>query len=67
MEKSIDAYDADMEIMHPNRFKMVKVPLEFIPLNGDAPLYALDFGVGTGLIKKTLDSHVALPLIINYT
>ena len=39
MKHSIDAYDAksrvekydsDMDIMHPNRFKMVDIALEFI-------------------------------------
>lgn len=61
MKHSIDAYDAksrvavydfEMDLMHPNRSKMAKVPLEFIPFSGDAPLHALDLGVGTGFFTK---------------
>ncbi len=44
----VAAYDADMELMHPNRAKMVQVALEVLPFPPDAGLRALDLGVGTG-------------------
>lgn len=61
MDKSIDAYDIkervalydkDMTIMHPNRFRMAEVPLEFMPFSGDTALHGLDLGVGTGFFTK---------------
>lgn len=48
----VEKYDADMDIMHPNRFKMVDIVLEFMSFNSDAPLRALDLGVGTGFFTK---------------
>lgn len=46
--KRIAAYDAEMEIMHPNRARMVAVGLEILPFARDASLTAVDLGVGTG-------------------
>ena len=57
VQKSIEAYDApavvasydaDMEVMHPNRSKMVQVALEILPFEHSAELRALDLGIGTG-------------------
>jgi len=45
-------YDADMEIMHPNRSKMVEIALEVLPFYSDSPIRALDLGVGTGFFTK---------------
>jgi len=46
--EKVAAYDADMELMHPNRSKMVGVALEVLPFNVDAAVRALDLGAGTG-------------------
>jgi len=46
--EKVAAYDADMELMHPNRSKMVQVALEILPLEADAWLTALELGAGTG-------------------
>ena len=57
MSKSIDAYsdrervrryDADMDVLHPNRHKMVDIALEILPFQPDDALSALDLGIGTG-------------------
>lgn len=48
LPERVAAYDAEMELMHPNRPKMVTVALEVLPFEWDAPLRALDLGVGTG-------------------
>lgn len=44
----VENYDRDMDIMHPNRRKMVETALEFIPFNRDKALHVLDLGSGTG-------------------
>lgn len=44
----VAAYDADMDLMHPNRHKMVQVALEVLPFSANAPLRGLDLGIGTG-------------------
>jgi len=48
LKSRVEAYDRDMDIMHPNRYKMAEIPIEFIDAKKDAPLKALDLGVGTG-------------------
>lgn len=48
----IAAYDAEMEIMHPNRAKMVSVALEILPFERSASLTAVDLGVGTGYFTQ---------------
>lgn len=48
----IAAYDAEMEIMHPNRAKMVAVGLEILPLLPESSLTAVDLGVGTGYFTQ---------------
>lgn len=45
-------YDANMALMHPNREKMVQIALEVLPFAADAPLLALDLGVGTGYFTR---------------
>jgi ubiquinone/menaquinone biosynthesis C-methylase UbiE len=42
------SYDADMDVMHPNRHKMVDVALEILPFDPAATITALDLGTGTG-------------------
>jgi ubiquinone/menaquinone biosynthesis C-methylase UbiE len=46
------SYDADMEIMHPNRAKMVQIALDVLPFSLEQPLRALDLGVGTGYFAE---------------
>jgi ubiquinone/menaquinone biosynthesis C-methylase UbiE len=48
----VASYDADMEIMHPNRAKMVQVALEVLPFPSEQPRRALDLGVGTGYFAE---------------
>ena len=48
----VASYDADMEIMHPNRAKMVAVALDILPHDREAPLRALDLGAGTGFFTQ---------------
>jgi tRNA (cmo5U34)-methyltransferase len=48
LPQRVCSYDADMEIMHPNRSKMVAIALELLPFPGSARLNALDLGIGTG-------------------
>src|SRR5262245_38748392 len=61
VEKSIAAYEApervasyddDMEIMHPNRAKMIQVALDVLAFPPEQPLRALDLGVGTGYFTE---------------
>src|SRR6516225_7253705 len=52
LPKRVASYDSDMEIMHPNRAKMVQVALDVLPFSTDQPLRALDLGVGTGYFAE---------------
>jgi trans-aconitate 2-methyltransferase len=44
----VASYDADMDVMHPNRHKMVDIALEILPFEPQSPITALDLGTGTG-------------------
>src|SRR6476469_1584149 len=48
----VKTYDADMELMHPNRSKMVQVALEVLPFPKTAALRAIDLGIGTGYFTQ---------------
>ena len=52
LPERVAAYDADMELMHPNRSKMVQVALEVMPFESDARLTALDLGLGTAYFTE---------------
>lgn len=52
LPERVAAYDADMEVMHPNRSKMVQVALEVMPFQSNARLRAVDLGVGTGYFTE---------------
>ena len=41
-------YDADMDIMHPLRHKMIEIALDVLPFPREQALKVLDLGVGTG-------------------
>jgi tRNA (cmo5U34)-methyltransferase len=47
-------YDSDMELMHPNRSKMLQIMLELLPLRGGESFSALDLGVGTGFFSNAI-------------
>src|SRR5215470_15239339 len=48
----VKTYDADMELMHPNRSKMVQIALEVLPFPTTTALRAIDLGIGTGYFTK---------------
>jgi hypothetical protein len=48
VSQRVKTYDADMELMHPNRSKMVQIALEVLPFRKTAALRAIDLGIGTG-------------------
>jgi tRNA (cmo5U34)-methyltransferase len=63
LPERVASYDADMEIMHPNRAKMVQVALDVLPFSPEQPLRALDLGVGTGyfaerFLRRYPNAHV---------
>ncbi len=49
LPERVSRYDADMDIMHPNRHKMIRTALGVIPFEKCDPLVAVDLGAGTGL------------------
>jgi len=53
----VQSYDADMELMHPNRSKMIQVALEVLPFTRMAPLRAIDLGIGTGYFTERFLNH----------
>ncbi len=52
LPERVRTYDADMDIMHPLRWKMIEVALEVLPFQHTQSLRALDLGVGTGVFSK---------------
>src|SRR6478672_11966421 len=52
VSQRVKTYDADMELMHPNRSKMVQVALEVLPFQKTAALRAIDLGIGTGYFSE---------------
>src|SRR6476619_3940151 len=52
VSQRVKTYDADMELMHPNRSKMVQVALEVLPFPKTAALRAIDLGIGTGYFTQ---------------
>lgn len=45
-------YEADMDIMHPNRIKMIDIALEILPYEEDTSFTSLELGSGTGYFTK---------------
>jgi tRNA (cmo5U34)-methyltransferase len=63
LPERVASYDADMDLMHPKRPKMVEIALEVLPFDPDASFMALDLGVGTGFFTQAVlrnfpNSHV---------
>ena len=52
VSQRVKTYDADMELMHPNRSKMVQIALEVLPFPRTAALRAIDLGIGTGYFAE---------------
>lgn len=52
VSQRVKTYDADMDLMHPNRSKMVQIALEVLPFPKTAPLRAIDLGIGTGYFTE---------------
>jgi tRNA (cmo5U34)-methyltransferase len=54
LPERVGSYDTDMELMHPNRSKMVEIALEVLPFDPEASFTALDLGVGTGFFSHAV-------------
>jgi len=50
----VAAYDADMDLMHPNRHKMVEVIIAVLAEAAPEPQLVLDLGAGTGFLLERL-------------
>jgi len=52
VSQRVKTYDVDMELMHPNRSKMVQIAIEVLPFPKTAALRAIDLGIGTGYFTE---------------
>ena len=59
VSQRVKTYDADMELMHPNRSKMVQIAIEVLPFFNTAALRAIDLGIGTGYFTEQFLNHFA--------
>ena len=50
----VASYDADMDLMHPNRHKMLEIVLDLLPFDREKAFTALDLGVGTGFFSQAI-------------
>jgi ubiquinone/menaquinone biosynthesis C-methylase UbiE len=57
ISQRVKTYDADMELMHPNRSKMVQVAIEVLPFPRTIALQAIDLGIGTGYFTEQFLNH----------
>jgi tRNA (cmo5U34)-methyltransferase len=57
VSQRVKTYDADMELMHPNRSKMVEIALEVLPFPKTAALRAIDLGIGTSYFTECFLNH----------
>jgi len=56
-EARVASYDADMEIMHPNRDCMANIIVEVLRASGREPKLIVDLGTGTGFLLERLLSR----------
>jgi ubiquinone/menaquinone biosynthesis C-methylase UbiE len=54
LPKRVASYDADMDIMHPNRHKMAEVIESVLTVPGVSPQLVIDIGTGTGFLADRL-------------
>jgi tRNA (cmo5U34)-methyltransferase len=59
VSQRVKTYDVDMELMHPNRSKMVQIAIELLPFSNTAALRAIDLGIGTGYFSEQFLNHFA--------
>jgi len=59
VSQRVKTYDVDMELMHPNRSKMVQIAIEVLPFSNTAALRAIDLGLGTGYFTEQFLNHFA--------
>jgi len=59
VSQRVKTYDVDMELMHPNRSKMVQIAIEVLPFSNTAALRAIDLGIGTGYFTEQFLNHFA--------
>lgn len=52
VSQRVKTYDADMDLMHPNRSKMAQIALEVLPFPRTTALRAIDLGIGTGYFTE---------------
>jgi ubiquinone/menaquinone biosynthesis C-methylase UbiE len=52
LPERVRRYDADMDIMHPLRHKMIEIALDILPFPDEQALKVLDLGVGTGAFTR---------------
>jgi tRNA (cmo5U34)-methyltransferase len=57
VSQRVKTYDADMELMHPNRSKMVQIAIEVLPFPRTVALRAIDLGIGTGYFTEQFLNH----------
>src|SRR5882757_5919570 len=57
VSQRVKTYDADMELMHPNRSKMIRVAIELLPFPRTVALRAIDLGIGTGYFTRQFLNH----------
>src|SRR5918996_3046397 len=58
VSKRVKTYDTDMELMHPNRSKMVQIAIEVLPFPKTGALRAIDLGIGTGYFTQRFLNHI---------
>jgi ubiquinone/menaquinone biosynthesis C-methylase UbiE len=57
LPQRVASYDADMDLMHPNRSKIVQIALDILPFPRESSLSALDLGIGTGFFTERFLMH----------
>ena len=64
LPERVRRYDADMDIMHPLRWKMIDIALEVLRFPRAQALKVLDLGVGTGVFtERFLETYPAATVI----
>jgi len=57
VSQRVKTYDADMDLMHPNRSKMIQIAIELLPFPRTAALRVIDLGIGTGCFTERFLNH----------